>query len=282
MKGFSFLLGLLLLIGGCDSADITEIDDLLVVEAFLYSGLPVDDINLSKAIPLTSEDTVGVPVSDANVRLTKNGQSFELLPSDSAGFYHYAGEDLTVDAGDSFELVIDYNGTQITAETVVPPPPIGATLTGSQFEVPDFGDNTTQLRGFFRNLGNSLENTLSLSWTNEAAEPYFVVIESTVEGTPEFILPEFVQTRFQGFEIVTEPTTTNFHDITLQQLELMGSYEVRLYRVNKEYADLYLNREQDSRDLNEPPTNIVNGLGVFSAFASQNLSFEVVRGDPIE
>jgi len=37
------------------------------------------------------------------------------------------------------------------------------------------------------------------------------------------------------------------------------------------------NRNQDSRDLNEPPSNVQNALGVFSAFNSQEAFFEVVR-----
>ncbi len=39
----------------------------------------------------------------------------------------------------------------------------------------------------------------------------------------------------------------------------------------------HLGRIQDSRDLNEPPTNIDGGLGVFSAFASDSVFFQVVR-----
>ena len=34
-----------------------------------------------------------------------------------------------------------------------------------------------------------------------------------------------------------------------------------MYRVNEEYAGLYENQTQDSRDLNEPPSNIEGGLG---------------------
>ncbi|MDA3862202.1 MAG: hypothetical protein PF445_13365 [Melioribacteraceae bacterium] len=50
-----------------------------------------------------------------------------------------------------------------------------------------------------------------------------------------------------------------------------------LYRVNKEYVDLYESRDQDSRNLNEPLTNIENGLGVFSAFASDSVYFNAVK-----
>jgi len=55
-----------------------------------------------------------------------------------------------------------------------------------------------------------------------------------------------------------------------------GRHRVILYRVNEEYANLYENRNQDSRDLNEPPSNIEGALGVFSAFNSVAAEFDVV------
>ncbi len=57
----------------------------------------------------------------------------------------------------------------------------------------------------------------------------------------------------------------------------MEPTSVKVYQINQEYADLYENREQDSRGLNEPPSNIKNALGVFSAFNSQEAFFEVVK-----
>ena len=49
------------------------------------------------------------------------------------------------------------------------------------------------------------------------------------------------------------------------------------FTVNEEYALLYETSTQDSRDLNEPYTNINNGLGIFSGFASQEVYFEVIK-----
>ena len=65
--------------------------------------------------------------------------------------------------------------------------------------------------------------------------------------------------------------------IGLRQLEHLGRHRAIVYRVNQEYADLYNNRVQDSRDLNEPPSNIRGGLGVFSAFNSVAREFDLVR-----
>jgi hypothetical protein len=69
----------------------------------------------------------------------------------------------------------------------------------------------------------------------------------------------------------------SFQVINLFTLEFVGPHLVTVYRVNEEYDNLYRARLQDSRDLNEPPTNIVNGLGVFSAFSGQTVAFAVAR-----
>ena len=48
-------------------------EEVLVVEAFLYAGEPVDEVRIMRAVPLTSEDTAAVPVNRALVRLVKKG-----------------------------------------------------------------------------------------------------------------------------------------------------------------------------------------------------------------
>jgi hypothetical protein len=41
-------------------------------------------------------------------------------------------------------------------------------------------------------------------------------------------------------------------------------------------VNLYETQEQDTRKLNEPYTNIENGLGIFTAFCSDTLYFEAI------
>ncbi len=269
---FLALAGLFVL-AACDSAETGEADDLAVVEAFLYAGEPIDDIHLSTVIPISSEDSVGMPINDAEVRLLKNGTSYMLTPSGSDGFYHYAGDDLAVETGDVFQLDVDYGGTRITAETTVPAPPTGIAMSQNELVVPDFEDNIFALRDFFQNE----DNALSVTWDNPDEELYFVAIRTPGSVNPDYVLPEFVRDVFEGIAFITEPTSANFYDILIFSLEVIGTYEVTVYRINDEYAQLYNNREQDSRDLNEPPTNVEGGLGVFSAFNSQRTSFKVVR-----
>jgi hypothetical protein len=56
-----------------------------------------------------------------------------------------------------------------------------------------------------------------------------------------------------------------------------GRHRAKIYRVNQEYADLYESREQDSRNLNEPLTNVKNGLGVFTAVTCDSIFFKVLK-----
>lgn len=264
------------LFAACDSGISSHNSDLLVVEAFLYAGEPVTDVYLSLAIPLSSEDSVATSVSNANVLLSKEGAIFQLSPSAASGYYHYDGDQLTIEAGDQFELLIHYQGMEVSAQTIVPPPPDGIQLSNPTLSVPNFSGGPG---GFGGPRGGQEQNTLTVSWDNPMDEFHFVVIESRVSGEPDYILPEFIRDRFGGFRLVAEPTNTNFHDVSFVALEVLGTHEAIVYRVNQEYADLYENREQDSRDLNEPPSNIKNGLGIFSAFNSQRAEFDVVRDE---
>jgi hypothetical protein len=86
-----------------------------------------------------------------------------------------------------------------------------------------------------------------------------------------------------GMEIVpggnfffrSSPFQGDLYTINTRSLEKYGRHRVKVYHVNQEYADLYENREQDSRSLTEPLTNIKNGLGIFTAFSYSEVYFDV-------
>ena len=61
------------------------------------------------------------------------------------------------------------------------------------------------------------------------------------------------------------------------QFEVLGSEVKILYKINDDYVKLFESEVQDGTELNEPPSNIVNAFGIFTAFASDTISFEIVR-----
>ena len=170
---------------------------------------------------------------------------------------------------DTFGIEVTYDGAVTTGETVVPNPPLGVGIDRDTLWVPEMSF------GMGRGGFNPEDSQLAASWANPGALLHYVVIEALDDST-ESIFPEDFQ-KFTRFQLITEPTTDDYHFISMTVLRDLGMHVARIYRVNSEYAQLYENRTQDSRDLNEPPSNIYGGLGVFSAFNSDSVVFEVVR-----
>ena len=121
---------------------------------------------------------------------------------------------------------------------------------------------------------NNQNEPVDLSWSNPDNQFYYVLVEN-IEDNPESV---FVNLPFErNFSFITEPTSADAYLLETRTLDQYGTYRVVLYRVNQEYVDLYEQSGQDSRDLNEPLTNVENGLGVFTAFNSDTVYFEVVK-----
>lgn len=271
MRKATRMLGIVLLVGtGCaDTLTTATIESPLVVEAYLFAGAPVEDIRVSEVIPLGSTDTVGAPVNDAEVILGKGGVSYRLEPVGTGGLYRYPGTGLEVAAGDRFTLQVTRGDAVVTGETVVPAVSTALALSKSTLSVPDIGSGPPS--------GGFTLDSIRFTWSNPTAEYFFLAIESLDEN-PEYILPEQIRNFIGTFRLRLRPTIETGYTLTFNQLEVIGRHRAILYRVNKEYADLYENRTQDSRDLNEPPTNLTGGLGVFSAFNGvKSEEFTVVR-----
>ncbi len=261
----------------CEDENLNNIaESQFVVEAFLYAGEPIDDIRIKTTFPLAEQEDSSTPINDAEVTLIKNGQRFPLVSSDTSGFYHYPNDNVTVETNDIFQLEVISNGIVATAETTVPSPTIGLGLSLDSLLVPTlpFSSGRDSIIMVIRDFMNS--SAIEATWDNSNEDLYFLVVES-VSDEVNPIFPGQVLDALARFRFVSEPTDASSLTFLAGALESFGTYSVKVYHINREYADLYENREQDSRDLNEPPSNVTNALGVFSAFNSQEAFFEVAR-----
>lgn len=263
------------ILGACSNEPIAPVEsDLVVIEAFLFAGEPVTEIRVTQTIPLSSADKTPVPINDATVRLVRDDVVYELVATGTDGYYEDPGN-IQVNVGDRFRIEVSYQGTVASGETTVPPPPAGMALSSGIVYAPTFGGGRGRQRG---GPGfNDPEQELAVTWSNPDRLLHFLVVES-LDDTAEPIVPDQIRDRIgTRFRFVSMPTDDDAAPINALTLEFLGEHRVRLYRINTEYAQLYENRTQDSRDLNEPPSNILNGLGVFSAFASDSAFFTVLR-----
>jgi len=257
-----------IVLGGCDEESIVENNaGLIVVSAFLYQGEVVQEIQLTSTLPLGSTDTVAPPVNSAIVELIKEGNRYSLIQtSENPGYYHYEGNELTVSPGDLFKIEVMYDGILAYGNTVVPNKPENVSLSATTLQIPEI----TIGGGGFPNID---EYSILLSWDNFDASYYYVVIDN-LEEDPEPIFEDLPFGQFMSF--ISSPSKTAEYSINTMSVVYYGDHRAILYKVNQEYADLYESRQQDSRNLQEPLTNMVNALGVFSAFASDTVFFNVI------
>ncbi len=242
---------------------------LVVIQAYLYSGEPVQDIKLMSTLPLGSQEAEAPVINDASVTLMKNDQSFTLVPSEGdSGYYHYQGGDLTVDAGDLFKINVEYFGITAMGETEVPFPPENVVISSNSLYVPtDFDFRTFNF--------DSTRHMIRINWENEPLALHYVTIEN-IDSDPE---PIITGRRFPGGPgfFISVPNSSNEYILRFRDITHYGNHRIRVFHVNSEYSDLYTSRQQDSRDLNEPMSNIVNGLGIFSAFSFGEVQFTAVK-----
>ncbi len=273
MKNIFILLSIIILFNACDEEQPPS--SKFVVEAFLFAGEPVDDIYIKSTFPISETEDVSEPVGDATVTLFKEGVAYNLIASDSVGFYHYPDSNLTVETGDVFTLEVNYDGVTATAETIVPTPTTGVAAMPDTLFFPELILNGTDEE---KDSVNAILGSLRMTatWDNSNGDYYYM----TVENIEEFgigIFPSIAQQFLERFKFVSEPSNETSISVLGIGLTTLGTHRVKVYHVNQEYVDLFLNQEQDSRDLNEPPTNIKGALGIFSAFNSGEGFFEADR-----
>jgi hypothetical protein len=264
-----------LIITSCERSSITDIDDLLVLEGYLFQNEKVDSIHLVKSLPFATEDTVYTPVDDAQVSLLWNNQQY-LLNSIGNGYYSYFGNNLSIEEENTYSIEINYYGQIITSKTKVPK----KTIIHPLEETTVFIDTVFI---FGPSQFNGTEEALEVIWDNPDNSYYYVIIESADSTADDIIMgnddfPDFFSNRPSSlFRFRSEPFIGDRYVINNRMLTKYGIHKVKIFSVNEEYANLYENRTQDSRTLSEPVTNVNNGLGIFTAFSYAEVSFYVEK-----
>ncbi|MFH0756776.1 MAG: DUF4249 family protein [Bacteroidota bacterium] len=243
-----------------------------VVEAYIYVDREVDHILLTSMIGFGNDSSGGEKVSNALLVLEQGEDSRTLAYNDSLGCY-YLEESPRYSPGDTLKLTVRLDNETLLAKTVIPgnPPPVS--ISSGSIYVPKV-ENMMDFRDV------EMPDPVELSWDNPEARYYFLNIQN-IESNPVSIMPDppddrpFAQGGFP-FQMITKPTNDNHYSIDTRQLTHFGTHRIIMTSVNDEYVNLYNSLNQDSRELNEPYSNINNGLGIFTAFNSDTIFLEVV------
>jgi len=255
------------LIVSCSQESIKQTETkTTIVEGYLSAGNPVDSLRVTQSYSYGQMEEEIITLSDLDIAIASNNNSFELT---SIGNGYYQNTNLIIDAGKSYQLEFERDGEIISAETYVP-----------DYNAVSISTNQVELRkieaGVLPTGGITIPDPVELSWNNENGDYYYVVIRN-IETDPEYVNDNIAQ--FEGqLQFITEPQVSNFYAIrTQRELRQFGTYQIIVFRVNPEYAALYESSGSSTLSLEEPASNIVNGLGIFTGVSSDTLYLEVTK-----
>ena len=282
MKNKLFILTLLnifIFSNSCED-DFSAVPDenLVVVQAYIYAGQPVKDIMLMSTLALDDESSIATPIDSAEVTLFRGNEQFNLEPVhdydtteiDTTYSLSYFSPDsnLIVNEGDTFRLEINYMDQIITSETVVPAKPDSFLSTVDTLWVPEFNRNIDYIRWIFAD-----SNRIRLDWDNPD-DLYHYLLMDNVELDPQ-PLEKQAPPRFKSF--ISQPFIDTTYTILASNITHFGRHDIVLFHVKTDYVLLYQSSGQNTRDLNEPYSNINGGLGIFSAFNSDTTSVYLIK-----
>jgi hypothetical protein len=245
------------IISSCTKEDSKTIEPKAVVESFLHPGQPLQ-VKITKQIITGADNSGSRTINNLQVTITHNSQVY-ILTQNASGVYE--NPSIPVVVGGQYNLKFDYNNQTITSSTIVPAKPTGFTCTPLTITIPNFGGGGPP----------SFPEPLKARWDNPGSAYHYVAAKS-VESNPTEISntagrPNFASTPDQG----------NYKEINFGEFKYYGRHALILYRILPDYAAFYNAAGSNSQNLSEVPTNVNNGLGIFTSLNTADTLFVQVN-----
>jgi len=224
-----------------------------VVECYLEEGSNLLTVKLY-GLEIYSKDEyiLSRPISGLELRVNE-----KTLSENPAGTYSLEVND-TIKERTEFHLQFDYMGKNITASAVIPQPITGLKIEPQSITQPSF-------------YGTDSLPDIILSWDDPGNDFYQVYINSpnSSESQPPFNT---------GFgKRMMQPFQGNSYQLNARELFSVGYYSICIYRVNKDYVELY--ERISSSDLANPVSYINNAFGIFTGLSSSKTVLQVLADE---
>jgi hypothetical protein len=243
----------------CNKLDIQKSDNnKAVIECYIQPGHDLS-VSIRKELGYNSEDTVYHGLNDLEVILSDGINSYTLINS---GEGLYIAPEVKIQENQGYKLEFNYNEKKLTATTTVPGKPENFRASATVINVPTFGSGTRP----------EMPEPVTLSWSNPNEEYFMLVVENTEENP--VLINASTDRPIRVFR--NTPTQGSSQELPPMSFTYTGQHRVILFKLNAEYAALYEQLSKNSLDIKAPPSNIVNGLGIFTGINSDTINIKVV------
>jgi len=255
-----FLTGsILFLLASCkkSNSDLLATDK-PVVESYLVPGQALS-VKVYQQKDLADTATYGAAITGLSINVSDGNQTVKLTES-AKGTYSYADKGF-VTSGKTYTMTFTYDDVKISATTVMPGKPQNFTISDSIFHVP------SSINPLYADVVRA-----TIRWSNPDSL-YHLLVFKNLDNDPYYI--SYIRSNNKpSFQVNTE--RGSYYNLLQSSFNYYGHYQVILMRVNKEYIDiLTTNISRNSQALVNEPTNITNGLGIFTAMQTDTLALRV-------
>jgi hypothetical protein len=243
---------------GCKK-DNTTSASLPVVEAYLYAGHPIK-VKLYQQKSLTDTAKYGAAITGQQILISDGSHQVQLTES-AKGTYTYIDSSFLV-TGRTYTLSFNYQSRQVSAKTVMP------------FKPTSFATQHDSVHYTHASTPSAQADTLNkFTWDNPDSLNHVLVFDNTDDSFFP-VNGNFVRNGASNiFSVSTERKSVYY--VVNNSFPYYGHYQVVLLSVNQEYIDLLKSNAlgSNSQNLLNIPTNVTNGLGIFTAMQSDTLKF---------
>jgi hypothetical protein len=237
----------------------TAISNKPVVVGYLVPGQLIS-VKIYQQKQLTDTATYGAAIKGLALTLSDGSKTVSLTES-AAGTYTYSDNSFLV-TGKTYTLQFTYLNTQVSAQTVMPEKPQNYTATKTTINLPT---------GTSSSISDSVATTFR--WGNP--DSVYHVLAFKNDDTAPF------QINSRGNPPVNFTVTVNKtieYQMLYRSFNYIGIYRAILLSVDKEYIDLLNNQSgSSSQNLANIPTNVNNGLGIFTAMQADTIKLTLTQ-----
>jgi len=258
------LLWIILSLTSCEKTGVAEFSNLPVVEAYLSPGEKIKVV-ISKKIPYDSEaSTVETDISNLEVVIGSSGTSFHLIPQ-GEGIYADTAGIVQVMIDSIFTLTFLYNDLTVSSTTVVPTKPSSVQQSVTYIKMSQMDPENPS--------GTNPADPVEITFANSDNSYYL----TTVECIETSLVPVYKDSIPANDMFSSIPVTGTQINIEPMRIRYFGMNRIILYHINAEYSKFFIHQASTSQNYEEPPTNIGNGLGIFTGINSDTLFLNVIQ-----
>nr|WP_294942750.1 DUF4249 family protein [uncultured Mucilaginibacter sp.] len=240
------------LFSACKKDATVSVAERPVIISYLLIGHPLK-VNLYEQKAFSDTAAYGARIGGLQLQISDGAQTVQLTET-AKGNYTYA-DSTFLQTGKTYTLQFTYKNIEISASSLMPAATTGYTASSTAFAIKvgatPAGFDSTAIRFTWINP-DSLYHVLVFKYDD--ANQY-------TNGSGNYP---------SNFTINAKQAA--YYDVPYRPFRYAGKYSAILYTVNKEYSDiLSSNTNTSSQQLNNPPGNIANGYGIFSAMQADTI-----------